>query len=74
MEPVLPASIHTEPDMWIAAVEAAQSPSSHQDRAAQARLAAQLGKSAIDASTLRALLARVFFNATNSEVTLGWLH
>jgi len=47
-EPILPASARTTPAAWAAAFKAARVPRQFKDRAAQARLAAQLGVAAVD--------------------------
>ncbi|CAK0849646.1 unnamed protein product [Prorocentrum cordatum] len=72
-DPVLPASARTAPATWAAAVQAARAPGQFKERAAQARLAAQLGVAAVGSSAVQALLERVSFAAQNAEVALGWV-
>ena len=72
-DPVLPASVRTAPATWAATIQAARAPGQFKERAAQARLAAQLGVAAVDSSTVQALLERVSFTAQNAEVTFGWV-
>ncbi|CAK0911488.1 unnamed protein product, partial [Prorocentrum cordatum] len=71
-QPRLPASVSMGPSQWARALQAAvhAPPAS---RADQARLAAELGSGATDASTLWAMLKRVQFTAASGEITLGWL-
>ena len=70
-QPKLPASVHVDPSQWARALKAVDEPPA--SRADQAKLAAELGPGATDASTLWAMLKRVQFTAASGEVTLGWL-
>ena len=64
---MLPASIRTKPEARAAAVAAAGEPGECRDRAKQAKVATQLGCGAVDGATLRQLLQRVTFGATDKR-------